>query len=142
VAIKTRNPEEGKPAVVFLEVGGTTQDGMKIEHVTWSDEMGKSTVDVSKGGEKATLAFDEESIKNAGTGADQLAAGVRVPVMPGQVRPMGYPGNAAYQQQQAQFNRIRMGLPQPQANGMPPQPNGPAPGIDVRRRLRIIPAPQ
>ncbi len=67
VAIKTRAPEEGKPAVVLVEVGKTTEDGIKVESVKWSDEMGKSTVAVSKGGERATLIFDEaQMVKNAG----------------------------------------------------------------------------
>jgi hypothetical protein len=67
VAIKTRAPEEGKPAVVVVEVGKSTADGIKVESVNWSDEMGKSTVDVSKGGEKATLLFDEAQIAQAGS---------------------------------------------------------------------------
>jgi hypothetical protein len=65
VSIKTRQPQDGKPAEVFLEVGGTTGDGMKVERVKWSDQMGKTTVDVSKAGEKATLAFDEDTVKTA-----------------------------------------------------------------------------
>jgi len=58
VAIKSRDP--GQPNAIFLEVGQLSEDGMKVERVRWSDEMGRSTVDVSKGGEEATLAFDEE----------------------------------------------------------------------------------
>jgi hypothetical protein len=78
VAIKSRDPE--KPSVIFLEVGESTDDGMKIERVQWSDEMGKSTVDVSKGGEKATLIFDEQQMaQNAGAAAAQV-------VLPGRTR--------------------------------------------------------
>jgi len=60
VAIKSRDP--GAKAVMFLEVGKSTEDGMKVERVQWSDEMGRSTVDVTKAGEKATLIFDEQQI--------------------------------------------------------------------------------
>lgn len=61
VAIKSRDPD--KQSVIFLEVGESSRDGMKVERVKWSDEMGKSTVDVSKAGEKATLIFDEAQMK-------------------------------------------------------------------------------
>jgi hypothetical protein len=132
VAIKTRDPQEGKPAVQFLEVGGTTEEGIKVESVKWSDETGKSTVDVSKAGERATLAFDEDTIK-AGAGNGPMPGqpgGIRLPVMPG-VRPIGFPVNPAFQQQGAQFNR-RI-FQQPQMNGVPGFPNVPG-GVDVRRR--------
>ena len=57
VAIKSRDP--GKPLSIFLEVGKSTEDGMKVESVKWSDQMGKSTVEVSRNGEKAVLEFDQ-----------------------------------------------------------------------------------
>jgi hypothetical protein len=60
VAIKSRDPAQAAP--IFLEVGESTGDGMKVERVKWSDEMGRSTVDVTKGGEKATLVFDEAQL--------------------------------------------------------------------------------
>jgi hypothetical protein len=70
VAIKSRDP--GNPAAIFLEVGESTQDGMKVEGVRWSDETGKSTVDVSKAGERATLAFDQATIKTAAAAVPSL----------------------------------------------------------------------
>jgi hypothetical protein len=80
VAIKSRDPD--KPAAMFVEVGKSTEDGMKVERVQWSNEMGKSTVDVSKGGEKATLVFDEAQIaKNAGA-APAMAPGPRIVTLP------------------------------------------------------------
>jgi len=91
VAIKSRDMDKG--AAVFLEVGQSTEDGIKIERVRWSDEMGKSTVEVSKGTEKATLVFDEAQMaKNApayaqvsqgpilGTGAGMAGPGSGPPV--------------------------------------------------------------
>jgi len=60
VAIKSRDPDQ--KSVIFLEVGKSTDDGIKIDAVQWSPETGKSTVDVSKGGEKATLNFDQSTI--------------------------------------------------------------------------------
>jgi len=68
VAIKSREPD--KPTV-FLEVGQSSNDGMKVESVKWSDQMGRSTVQVSKGGEKAVLAFDEATLR-AVTGANGI----------------------------------------------------------------------
>ena len=65
VAIKSRNPTPGKPVTIFLAVGQSTEDGMKVDRVQWSDQMGKSTVNVSKGGERATLIFDEAQIAKA-----------------------------------------------------------------------------
>jgi len=67
VAIKSRD----KQSVIFMEVGESTEDGMKVERVKWSGEMGKSTVDVSKGGEKATLIFDEQQMARTAPGLPQ-----------------------------------------------------------------------
>jgi len=85
VAIKTRSPEEGKPPVVLLEAGKPNPDGLKVERVVWSDVMGKSTVDVSKGGETATLAFDEAAIKSPPPVAPEAPAG------PPRFYPRGWP---------------------------------------------------
>ena len=135
VAIKTRSPEEGKPAVVVVEVGKTTDDGIRADQVHWSDEMGKSTVDVSKAGEKATLAFDEATVKSAPAAAPGPAP-MQMPRMPGQVRPGNVVGSGPFQPQGGVFNRIRS-FPQQQGNMMG-RPNGPgAGGIEVRRR-RVI----
>jgi len=101
VAIKSR--DQDKPEVYFLEVGESSKDGMKVERVAWSDQMGKSTVDVSKGGERATLEFDEATVHSGGTGPGPGLPGmVRLPTLPmGQGRPMNFPaqGNG-----QPQFN--------------------------------------
>ena len=135
VAIKSRDPDQ--PNVIFLEVGKSTDDGLKVERVTWSNEMGKSTVDVSKGGERATLSFDEAQIaKNATAAADNEPPGVRLPMLPGG-RPINLP-NA-----QPQFNRFYPQQPgQPMAG--PPGMNLPQGMINVqRRRFRgVIPAGQ
>jgi hypothetical protein len=92
VAIKSRDPDQ--PAVIFLEVGKTSTDGLKVERVTWSTEMGKSTVDVSKAGEKATLEFDEQTVKAvaaAAAAAPPGPPGMRLPPMPMPGRPMNFP---------------------------------------------------
>jgi hypothetical protein len=116
VAIKSRDPD--KTAVIFLEVGESTEDGMKVEQVKWSDQMGKSTVVVSKGNERATLIFDEAQMAmNPGVN-QQLAPGrgfVRLPARPW-VSP---PANGAFQQPGAQFggNRMNPSSPPGQQNG-------------------------
>jgi hypothetical protein len=74
VAIKSRDPDN--KSVIFLGVGESTGDGMKVDRVQWSDEMGKSTVDVSKAGEKATLIFDEQQIVKNVTAANAPEAPV------------------------------------------------------------------
>ena len=141
VAIKTRNPEDGKPAVVVVESGTTTEDGIKVERVEWSPEMGKTTVDVSKDGEKATLAFDEQTVKSAPAVSNPMGQpGVQLPRIPGQVRQGNFPTSGPFQQPGALFNRIRA-FPQPQPNNMAGPPNGAggvAPGVDIRRRVRVI----
>jgi len=130
VAIKNRSPDEGKPAVEFLEVGESGTDGLKVDRIKWSDEMGKSTVDVSKDGERATLAFDEDAIAKSaaaaqpGMGGAMMQNPVRMPMMPGR----RYPGNPAFVQPGGQFNGV---YPQPPQNGM-------MPGINFRRRIRPI----
>ncbi len=130
VAIKSRDPDQ--PTVVFLAVGGTSTDGLKVERVAWSNEMGKSTVDVSKGGEKATLEFDEQTIKSAAVATAPNQPGIRMPMMPGQGRPPNFQGPNGMP-----FNRF--------APPQPGQPAGPA-GINLpqsvinaqRRRFRGI----
>lgn len=116
VAIKSRDPD--KPAVLFLQVGTPSDDGLKAESINWSPEMGKSTVEVSKGGEKATLEFDEATIAKAAAPATS-PAGVRLPPLPGQGRPNYPPG----------YNRF-----------FPQQPGNPGivlpPGMNSRRRMR------
>ena len=132
VAIKSRDtPDPGKPSVIFLEVGKSTPDGMRVERLNWSDQTGKSTVDVIKNGEKATLVFDAEVLKSAPTVQSLVPGqpGVRLPALPGQPR-IGFPI------QNGPFNRP--GYQQPQLNGLPGQPNAGLPGVEVRRRFRTI----
>jgi len=125
VAIKSRSPDQQQ--VIFLAVGKSTDDGMKVEGVNWSDQLGKSTVDVSKDGEHATLLFDEETVKNPPA---QLAPPniIRLPNMPGQPRPMTFP---------VQNNNLRRYL-LPQAAQMGPNainpPMPPMGGIPHRVR--------
>ena len=90
VVIKSRDPDQTTP--LFLTVGGTSADGMKVDHVNWSAETGKTTVEVSKAGEKATLEFDEQTMKTAAqAGPPPGVPGVRLPMMPGQPRPINFP---------------------------------------------------
>jgi hypothetical protein len=72
VAIKSRDPD--KPTI-FLAVGESASDGMKVERIRWSDETGKSTVDVIKNGETATLAFDEAQIAKGDSNGQAVAFG-------------------------------------------------------------------
>jgi hypothetical protein len=82
VAIKSRDPQ--KPVTVFVEVGKSTDDGLKVERVMWSEQMGKSTVEVSKGGDRATLAFDEAQLA-------MVASPPPPPPVPQPPRRMGVP---------------------------------------------------
>jgi hypothetical protein len=85
VAIKSRDP--GKPQVLFLAVGATSVDGLRVDRIKWSDETGKSTVDVSEGGQRATLEFDEALVAKNGADGGPAANGV----------PAGFPFNRGFQ---------------------------------------------
>jgi hypothetical protein len=125
VAIKSRDPDQ--PNVIVLQVGTSTADGLKAERVKWSEEMGKSTVDVSKDGEKATLAFDEANIKSApGPAPFPGGPGPRLPNLPGYSngRPMNFPP-----QNGPQFNNRFGGVQPGQA-------------VPVRRVRGLIPSGQ
>jgi hypothetical protein len=91
VAIKSRDPDNHK--VLWLEVGKTSDDGLKVERVAWSQQVGKSTVDVSKGGERATLVFDQDQIAAANNTVPQpVQPGfIRQPIFPGPARQMNFP---------------------------------------------------
>jgi hypothetical protein len=112
VAIKSRDPQ--KPVTLFLEVGKSTDDGLKVERVKWSEQMGKSTVEVSKGGDKATLAFDEAQL----TTVPNQPAPAPVPQPPGQVGfpppvpPRRVPGRPNTIFQNGQYRQVRMFPPQ------------------------------
>jgi hypothetical protein len=135
VAIKSRDPDS-KGKVYFVEVGKTTDDGIKVERIRWSDEMGKSTVDVSKGGERATLVFDQDAIATAASQAGAQAQSlpmIRQPLYPGQVRQLNFPP--------------MNGQPQYGPRNFPPQPGQetivqPGPGSAFQpRRIRTAPIP-
>ena len=121
VAIKSR--DASKPVAIFLEVGKSTGDGLKVESVKWSDVMGKSTVDVSKGGERATLIFDEHQIA-------QEAAPAPVP------QGMQFPGHPFF----ANGFPVRAF---PQNPGQPPGVYPAGSPVWIRRRMRgLIQSPQ
>jgi hypothetical protein len=75
VAIKSR--DLNKPVTLFVAVGDSTSDGMRVDGIRWSDVSGKSTVDVSKAGEKATLEFDEATLKSAPGSPDAATAALQ-----------------------------------------------------------------
>ena len=131
VAIKSRDPDNHK--VLFVEVGKTTDDGLKVERVKWSPELGKSTVDVSKDGEKATLGFDQDLIAAAVSQPPQPPQpGIfRQPIFPGQVRQLNFPpqngqpqfGPRFFPQRPGAENGIQPGVgnfPQRRIRGMIP----------------------
>ena len=132
VGIKSRDPDQ--PNTIFLEVGKSTPDGMKIERVIWSDQLGKSTVEVTKAGEKATLNFDEATIKTASTSSAVVPGGpIHLPTLPGG-RPMNFP----MQSGQPQFTNRFFQPPQQQAGPGVIGDNNP-----LRRRVRgVIPSGQ
>jgi hypothetical protein len=134
VAIKSRDPTQ--QSVIFLEVGKTNPDGLKVERVIWSNTLGKSTVDVSKAGERATLEFDEQNLKNGmASAAPPGEPGMPMPNMPVPGRPMNFPMPNG----QPPYNRFFP--PQPGQPGQPGVPgmNLPQSVINMqRRRMRGI----
>ena len=134
VAIKSKDPE--KPAPLFLEVGGTSDSGMRVDAIHWNDDMSKTSVDISQGADKATIKFDEAQLKTAtpqpGPAGVPNPPGIRLPTLPGQQqpRPIGFPQNRLFQPGQTP------GMPGVQPGVQPGQPNF-SNGMQVRRR-RII----
>jgi hypothetical protein len=127
VVIKSRDTD--KPEAIYVEVGKTTDDGITVDHINWSEETGKSTAEVHKGAEKATLIYDEAQIHS--TAVAQVAQpGVRMPIFPGQ-RPVGFPLQNP--------NLQRPGFPaQPgfaPRPGLLPGSGVPAPATVLRRRV-------
>jgi len=102
VGIKSRDAEKG--TAIFLQVGDSTDDGMKVERVTWSDRRGKSTVDVSKGGKKATLIFDEVQMAVNADANRPMPDNRAASGMPD--RPAGFPINRPFH---GRGNRINSG---------------------------------
>jgi hypothetical protein len=129
-AIKSRDTTD-MPNTLFLAVGATSNDGLKVEAVNWADEVGKSTVEVSKGGERALLSFDEATVKSSGSVTSEGQVGIRLPTLPGQGRPLPFP---VQPNGQPGFNRF---FP-----GQPGQVGPSIPAIDMqRRRIRgLIPS--
>jgi hypothetical protein len=126
VAIKSRDPDNQK--VIFLEVGKTTEDGLKVERIKWSDEMGKSTVDVSKAGEKATLVFDQMT-----TASNPAPV---VPSQPGTLRLPPVPGRPNFPPQNGQPPYGQRFFQQPGQLQGPGTTLTPAMLLQQRRRVR------
>jgi hypothetical protein len=89
-------------------------------------------VDVSKGGEKATLIFDEQTVKSAAPGVAPGPPGIHLPMIPGQGRPMTFP----VQNGQPQFNRFFPQQPGQVAPAPPDNSQNPATAALQRRRVR------
>jgi hypothetical protein len=96
-----------------LITGEEGPQGMKIERITYSTEVGKTKVIIRKGGETGTVQFDQAAIQHtAAPSAPQI------------------PGNP------------QIGIPRPPgqpqvAPARPQQPGGGSP-VESRRRIRII----
>jgi hypothetical protein len=91
VAIKSRDPEN--PRALFVEVGKSTLDGIRVDRVRWSSEMGKSTADVSKGGETVTLSFDQAQLAQNLAASQQMQSSQPGIPPQGQMGPPGSPMN-------------------------------------------------
>ncbi|MGA3169724.1 MAG: hypothetical protein ABSE62_01815 [Chthoniobacteraceae bacterium] len=143
VAIKSRDGDPNKPTML-LQIGQPSPDGMEVKSVNWSDVVGKSTVDVTKDGEDATLAFDEDQIEKGAT-PDTDQQGIRYPGMPNGPRQIrfpiqngygrGFPGQPGYSRPgYPQPGYSQPGYPQP-SYSQPgyPQPSYSQPGNSIRR---------
>jgi hypothetical protein len=115
---------------------------LKVERLAWSEQVGKSTVDVSKGGERATLVFDQDQIAAASNPQPQQQPQpgfIRQPIFPGPARQLNFPPQTG-PNGQPQFGPRFFPQRPGQING-----NGvmPGPANFPQRRIRgIIPSGQ
>jgi hypothetical protein len=131
VSIASRDAQQPRFSLLTGETS-SSPEGITMLSVEWSDQIGKSKVNIKKGNESAVLEFDQATLQSS---AVQVS-----PQMPQQIQrgggamPPGQPGGM----QMDSNGQRRIILPnQP---GMPPgTQNPPMPaGSDTRRRIRII----
>lgn len=163
VTIKSRDATQ-----IFSLIGREPQNGVSVASIEWSETIGKSKVILQKGTETAKLEFNEAELRGPapGTNPPNVAATKpgqpSVPNNPGVVvtppgsnnapRP-GFPSRPPYPGGMPQQG----GTMQPGMNNQPgvvPQlgttmqpgqtgvPGQPQPGSEIRRRVRVIGAPQ
>ena len=123
VSIASRDQQQPRFSLATGETSGSP-DGITVLSVEWSDQIGKSKVNIKKGTEFAVLEFDQATIQNS---SPQISPPMQrgSPMMP-------VPG----QDSNIQRRVILPNQPQP---GLPGAQNVPMPaGPDVRRRIRII----
>jgi hypothetical protein len=154
VSIKSRDL-----ATSFSLYGQEESNGVTLVGVEWSNERGKSTVTVRKGGETARLEFNQAELQSSAPPAPRPVAGQPPvpgrPIAPGQQAPPR-PVVAPLQQPQAvsvtnpvmqppRINSSGAMIPRPTGAPVINQP-GVAPGVvggeqapsDNRRRIRVI----
>lgn len=130
-----------QPNKTFISTDEPSPDGLALVSVQYSSEIGKSKVTVKKGGETATLEFDQAALRSAAPAAgapsalDPQAPRLRQgAAFPGQIPSI--PGRAPA----APVTALPATPGQPRSPQVLPGPNSqPNPGgTDTRRRIRII----
>jgi len=155
VTIKSRDASQ-----IFSLIGREPQNGVSVASIEWSETIGKSKVILQKGTETAKLEFNEADLRGPAPSTPNVAAAK--PGQPGVVvtppgsnnaprpgfpsRP-GIPGGVPQQNgaMQPGVNNQPGIVPLPGATMQPGQtetPNQPPPGSEIRRRVRVIGAPQ
>ena len=163
VTIKSRDASQ-----IFSLIGREPQNGVSVASIEWSETIGKSKVILQKGTETAKLEFNEADLRSPAPGTNAPNVAATKPGQPGVVvtppgsnnapRP-GFPSRPPYPSGMPQpgFAPQQGGTMQPGANNLPgvvPQPGTtmqpgqtgapgqPQPGGEIRRRVRVIGAPQ
>jgi len=161
VTIKSRDATQ-----IFSLIGREAQHGVSVASIEWSETIGKSKVILQKGTETAKLEFNEAELRAPAPGANPPNVAATKPGQPGvpgvivtppgsnnAPRPGGMAGRPTYPGGSMQTGIAPQPVPFPQAGAVPlpgatmqPDQNGnpiqPAPGGEIRRRVRVIGAPQ
>ena len=126
--------EESKP----IRLIGTTpdEDGYSIVQVLWDDKFGASKVRLKKGSDIGDIGFNENAIKQAGTGVPipGVQQGMRQPGAPninppGGANPNFRPPNTPQQQPTTNIPRPTNGSYTPPPTGIPRPPSGTSNGF-------------
>ena len=157
VSIKSRDL-----ATSFSLFGTEESNGVALVGVEWSNERGKSTVTVKKGGEIARLEFNQADVQGANAAPPPMPGQIQQPGQvlqpgraPGQMQPVVRPLGSVQPQTPMQIPGQAPRAPIPRPTGLPvitqpgvgqpiggqpfAQPGGadPAPS-ENRRRIRVI----
>ncbi len=116
-ATLVRLGEESKP--IRLIGSSPDEEGYSIVQLLWADKFGASKVKLKKGSDIGDVGFNENAIKQAGTGVPGLQQGVRPPGAPN-INP---PGSANPNFRPPNMPQPATNVPRPTTTNFTPPPN-------------------